>query len=189
MASPWTSNIERDPRYRGAEEIVAAAGYQVTVGEGVIAVAYDETGERRRFRSRKEFLAFAAALASGEPPPGPRRSAGIRNGPGFGERAARASAPRPDEAGAETDVARLQALCRALTIERDAWKARAQIREESAAGDPSDTGEKYRALKKFIAREFHPDQVRADGIERLVRTEVFKTIWAHIEALDRTGRS
>jgi hypothetical protein len=189
MASPWTSNIDRDPRYRGAEEIVAAAGYQVTVGEGVITAAHEETGESRRFRSRKEFLAFAAALASGEPPPSPRRSAGIRNGPGFGERVARASAPPPDEAGAETDLAKLQALCRALVIERDAWKAKAEARTTGGDGEPADNAEKYRALKKFIAREFHPDQVRADGIERLVRTEVFKTIWAHIEALERTGRS
>ncbi|AVO45342.1 hypothetical protein [Phreatobacter cathodiphilus] len=188
MASLWTSNIERDPRYRGAEEIVAAAGYQIAVGEGVIAVAHEETGESRRFRSRKEFLAFAEALAKGEPPPPAKRSAGIRNGQGFGERAARAPAPPPDEAASEADIARLQALCRTLTIERDAWKARAQIREESAANAPVDNGEKYRALKKFIAREFHPDQVRADGIERLVRTEVFKTIWAHIEELERSGR-
>ncbi len=189
MASPWTSNIDRDPRYRGAEEIVVAAGYQVTVGEGVIAVAHEETGENRRFRSRKEFLGFAEALATGEPPPPTRRSAGIRNGPGFGERAGRASAPRPDEPGVETDVARLQALCRALTIERDAWKAKAEARSASDAVEPGDNGDRYRALKKFIAREFHPDQVRADGIERLVRTEVFKTIWAQIEALERTGRA
>lgn len=189
MANPWTSNIERDPRYRGAEEIVAAAGYEITIGEGVIAVAHDETGENRRFRSRKEFLAFAEALASGEPPPPAKRSAGIRNGPGFGERAARAPGSRPADAAAESDLARLEALCRALTIERDAWKARAQIREESAANAAGDGGDRYRALKRFIAREFHPDQVRADGIERLVRTEVFKTLWAHIEELERSDRS
>ncbi len=189
MASPWTSNIERDPRYRGAEAIVTAAGYGITVGEGLIAVAHEETGESRRFRSRKEFLVFAEAIAKGEPASPPRRSAGIRNGPGFADRAARPPAPRPADDAANADIARLEALCRALTIERDAWKARAQIREESAANAPADGGEKYRALKKFIAREFHPDQVRADGIERLVRTEVFKTLWAHIEELERTGRS
>lgn len=188
MASLWTSNIDRDPRYRGAEEIVAAAGYGITVGEGMIAVAHEETGENRRFRSRKEFLAFATALASGEPPPPRKQSAGIRNGPGFGTRAVRDPAPRQDEAAAETDVVRLQALCRALTIERDAWKAKAEARAASGEGEPADNGEKYRALKKFIAREFHPDQVRADGIERLVRTEVFKTIWAHIEELERASR-
>lgn len=191
MASPWTSNIDRDPRYRGAEEIIAAAGYAITIADDAIAIVNEETGDSQRFRSRKDVLAFAASLASGEPP-AQKRGARIRNGPGFRDRSAR---PPAREAGSgadgdeELDIARLKVLCQALTIERDAWKARAQIREGMAVSEPADGGEKYRALKKFIAREFHPDQVRADGIERLVRTEVFKTIWAHIEEIERTGRS
>ncbi len=192
MAGLWTSNIARDPRYRGAEEIISGAGYSITVADDVIAIANAETGESQRFRNRKDFLAFAALLASGEPPPQHKRSAGIRNGPGFRERSARPPVREAEslpDSNEDMDIARLKALCQALTIERDAWKARAQIREESAVSEPSDGGERYRALKKFIAREFHPDQVRADGIERLVRTEVFKTIWAHIEEIERTGRS
>jgi hypothetical protein len=192
MASLWTLNIDRDPRYRGAEEIIAAAGYAITIADDVIAIVNEDTGDSQRFRSRKDVLAFATSLASGEPPPQHKRSAGIRNGSGFRDRSARPPAreaeSRPDS-DADMDIARLKQLCQALTIERDAWKARAQIREETAASEPADGGEKYRALKKFIAREFHPDQVRADGIERLVRTEVFKTIWAHIEEIERTGRS
>lgn len=191
MASLWTSNIDRDPRYRGAEEIISATGYAITIADDVIAIVNEETGDSQRFRSRKDFLAFAASLASGEPPQALKRGARIRNGPGFSDRSFRPSAreakPRPDS-DEDLDIARLKQLCQALTIERDAWKARAQIREESAVSEPADSGEKYRALKKFIAREFHPDHVRADGIERLVRTEVFKTIWAHIEDIERAGR-
>lgn len=192
MASLWTANIARDPRYRGAEEIIAAAGYAITIADDMIAIVNEETGDSQRFRSRKDVLAFAASLASGEPPPPHKRSTGIRNGPGFRDRSARPPA-REARSGAdadeELDLVRLKALCQALTIERDAWKARAQSREANAANEPADGGEKYRALKKYIAREFHPDQVRADGIERLVRTEVFKTIWAHIEEIERSGRS
>lgn len=191
MAGFWTSNIERDPRYRGAEEIISEAGYAITIADDMIAVVNEETGDSQRFRARRDLLAFAASLASGEPPPAQKRGAKIRNGPGFSERSARPpvheAKPRPDS-DEDLDIARLKQLCQALTIERDAWKARAQIHEASAASDPSDGGEKYRALKKFIAREFHPDHVRADGIERLVRTEVFKTIWAHIEEIERSGR-
>ncbi|MDP2802069.1 MAG: hypothetical protein Q8O26_09315 [Phreatobacter sp.] len=191
MAGSWTSNIERDPRYRGAEEIISAAGYAITIADDMIAIVNEETGDSQRFRARKDLLAFAASLASGEPPPAQKRGAKIRNGPGFSAHAARPPAreagSRPD-GDEDMDIARLKALCQALTIERDAWKARAQIREESVVSEPSDGGEKYRALKKFIAREFHPDHVRADGIERLVRTEVFKTIWAHIEDIERAGR-
>jgi hypothetical protein len=192
MAGPWTSNIERDPRYRGAAEIITAHGFEIAIGGDAIEIVSEEAGESHRFRDRKEFLAFATSLASGEPPPLVKRGAKIRNGPGFGARAPRPVShdpePRSAEPEPELDVAKLKALCQALAIERDAWKVKAQAREATSPAEPSDTGEKYRALKKFIAREFHPDNVRADGIERLVRAEVFKTIWAEIEAIERAGR-
>jgi hypothetical protein len=193
MAGLWTQNIERDPRYRGAAEVLEAAGYAIAISDGLVEIENEESGDRQRFRARKELLAFASAIAAGEQPQPVKRSAPIRNGQGFGGRQprpeARDSDPPPAEKEPELDLAKLKALCQALVIERDAWKARAQIRETAAAAEPSGSDEKYRALKKFIAREFHPDNVRADGIERLVRTEVFKTIWAHIEEIERAGRS
>jgi hypothetical protein len=193
MAGLWTSNIERDPRYRGAAEVLEAAGYAIDIGDGLIEIHNEDSGERQRFRARKELLAYASALAAGEPPQPVKRSAPIRNGQGFGSRAPRpeprTSDTAPAESEPELDLAKLKALCQALVIERDAWKVRAQARETAAASEPAGNDEKYRALKKFIAREFHPDNVRADGIERLVRTEVFKTIWAQIEEIERAGRA
>ncbi len=111
------ANIERDPRYRGAAEVLEAAGYAIDIGDGLIEIHNEESGERQRFRARKELLAFASAIASGEQPQPVKRSAPIRNGQGFGARAPRPdprdSDPPPAETEPELDIAKLKALCQA----------------------------------------------------------------------------
>jgi hypothetical protein len=39
--------------------------------------------------------------------------------------------------------------------------------------------------KQAFARLHHPDRVQADGIERLIRTEIFKEFWSELERIER----
>lgn len=74
--------------------------------------------------------------------------------------------------------------------ERDRWEARALKAEQTKCNaeqsEETDLGTtKYQQLKRFVAREFHPDHSTGSGIEKAVRTETFKVIWAKVDQLDR----
>ena len=43
---------------------------------------------------------------------------------------------------------------------------------------------RYGSLKRFLAKQFHPDFAPGEGIEKIVRSEIFKEIWNEIERLD-----
>jgi hypothetical protein len=72
------------------------------------------------------------------------------------------------------------------------WKDRAlRAEENSKVGTNSVRGDdgsqdRYRRLKRMLAAEFHPDNCRVDGIEKIVRTELFKNIWPKVENIDRS---
>jgi hypothetical protein len=44
---------------------------------------------------------------------------------------------------------------------------------------------KYASLKRSLAKLFHPDHAPGQGIEKIVRNEIFKEIWSEIERLDQ----
>ena len=44
---------------------------------------------------------------------------------------------------------------------------------------------RYAALKRYLAKRFHPDYAPGQGIEKIVRNEIFKEIWNEIERLDQ----
>ena len=46
---------------------------------------------------------------------------------------------------------------------------------------------RYASLKRFLAKRFHPDYAAAQGIEKIVRNEIFKEIWGEVERLDQAG--
>ena len=39
--------------------------------------------------------------------------------------------------------------------------------------------------KQAFARLHHPDRVQADGVERVIRTEIFKEFWRELERIER----
>jgi hypothetical protein len=47
------------------------------------------------------------------------------------------------------------------------------------------TDVRYASLKRYLAKQFHPDQAPGQGIEKIVRDEIFKEIWNEIERLDQ----
>ena len=44
---------------------------------------------------------------------------------------------------------------------------------------------RYASLKRYLAKRFHPDYAPGQGIEKIVRNEIFKEIWNEIDRLDR----
>jgi hypothetical protein len=94
-----------------------------------------------------------------------------------------------------------------LREQRESWKVRALMAEAElleATAKTSNNGGcqnvsdlRYAALKRYLAKRFHPDYAPGQGIEKTVRNEIFKEIWGEVERLDQgisaprsaTGRS
>lgn len=74
---------------------------------------------------------------------------------------------------------------RALMAEAQLLEATAKVGSEVRAQNVSDV--RYGSLKRFLAKRFHPDYAGAQGIEKIVRSEIFKEIWSEVERLDRAG--
>lgn len=82
-----------------------------------------------------------------------------------------------------------------LRRERDQWKREAEVLAarvhelEAARGDPKPTdGEdasRFRRLRALIATEFHPDHVKAEGMEKIIRAEIFKVLWPKVQEIDQ----
>jgi hypothetical protein len=91
--------------------------------------------------------------------------------------------------------------------QRESWKVRALMAEAElleATAKTSNNGGcqnvsdlRYAALKRYLAKRFHPDFAPGEGIEKVVRNEIFKEVWNEIDRLDQgvsaprsaTGRS
>jgi hypothetical protein len=72
-----------------------------------------------------------------------------------------------------------------LMAEAQLLEAIAKTGNDARGQNVSDV--RYAALKRFLAKQFHPDYAPGDGIEKIVRNEFFKEIWNEIERLDRGG--
>jgi hypothetical protein len=55
----------------------------------------------------------------------------------------------------------------------------------SNGGCQNVTNARYASLKRYLAKRFHPDYAPGEGIEKIVRNEIFKEIWNEIERLDQ----
>src|SRR5262245_61682534 len=91
----------------------------------------------------------------------------------------------------------LEATARTSNIDqqRAGWKVRALMAEQQlleATAKASNNGGfhtvgdlRYASLKRYLAKRFHPDYSPGEGIERIIRTEVFKEIWNEVDRLDQ----
>jgi hypothetical protein len=79
-----------------------------------------------------------------------------------------------------------QAHAAALS-ELSAWRARARQRtmpERVGEGEPEKNGDwRFKALRRLVAKELHPDLSRPGGMEAAVRNALFQRIWPQIEML------
>jgi hypothetical protein len=91
---------------------------------------------------------------------------------------------------AEERIETLRTKGKAVLRERDAAEAKVrelQGRLDAMAGaQPSGDGRsKFKRAKMEFARLYHPDNTKSDGIERLIRAEIFKEFWVVLERIER----
>ena len=93
------------------------------------------------------------------------------------------------------EIERLRMRSTAIEEQRESWKVRALMAEaellEATAKTSNDAGcqnvsdLRYASLKRYLAKRFHPDYAPGQGIEKIVRNEIFKEIWNEVDRLDR----
>ena len=88
----------------------------------------------------------------------------------------------------EDQIIQLRMAGKIAGDQREKWKQRALLAEErlsklvDTAHDPDD--QRYGALRRFLAKRFHPDHAPGTGIEKLTRGEIFKEIWGEVGRID-----
>jgi hypothetical protein len=91
----------------------------------------------------------------------------------------------------------LRAVFHKLYQQRQSWKNRALVAEATLLEiETSNNDERqnvrdlrYAALKRYLAKQFHPDFAPGAHIEKVIRNEIFKEIWSEVERLDRQAVS
>jgi hypothetical protein len=94
------------------------------------------------------------------------------------------------------EIERLRVLLTTTNQQRESWKVRALMAEAQLLEATAKTGNKgggaenvrevrYASLKRYLAKRFHPDYAPGQGIEKIVRNEIFKEIWNEIDRLDQ----
>jgi hypothetical protein len=93
------------------------------------------------------------------------------------------------------EIERWRVRSTTLDQQRESWKVRALMAEAElleATAKTSNNGGcqnvsdlRYASLKRYLAKQFHPDYAPGQGIEKIVRNEIFKEIWSEIERLDQ----
>jgi hypothetical protein len=105
--------------------------------------------------------------------------------------------PPPPPPKREQPSNRIHALEQRLTkatAEAESWKRRAVAAEtranDLAAAQPAQLApdHRFRQLRALLARELHPDHTKADGIERIIRSELFKSLWPEVEKIEQTAQ-
>ena len=94
---------------------------------------------------------------------------------------------------AEAELLEATATTSSIDQQRAGWKARALAAEQQLLeakssnndGRQTVTDLRYGSLKRYFAKRFHPDYAPGEGIEKLVRNEIFKEIWNEIDRLDQ----
>jgi hypothetical protein len=93
------------------------------------------------------------------------------------------------------EIERLRVRATTTDQQRESWKVRALMAEAQlleTTAKPTNNGAsqnvtdlRYSSLKRYLAKRFHPDYGPGQGIEKIVRNELFKEIWKEIERLDQ----
>src|SRR5437867_4851394 len=91
------------------------------------------------------------------------------------------------------EIERLRVRSTTIEEQRESWKVRALMAEAElleATAKASNNGGcqnvsdlRYASLKRYLAKRFHPDYAPGQGIEKIVRNEIFKEIWNEVDRL------
>ena len=84
----------------------------------------------------------------------------------------------------EAKIERLQDAGRTVIAQREEWKERALAAEAKTGPRASASDTRFARVKRLVALELHPDHSQRQGIDRLVREEIFKQLWPQIAAIE-----
>jgi hypothetical protein len=182
----FEDTIADDGRIQNAISWIRQSGYStqflsdrlvVFAGNGVMVAELFDAGEVLSFAKRQSPSSRLATPPSG----------------GYVPRVFQNSRPTADPVhDLETTNGYLRTRWRAAVVERDHWETRALAAEEELAklqaADTAtqDATQKYRELKRFLAKELHPDHSGAPPQQRELRAELFKAVWAEIARIDKS---
>ena len=95
------------------------------------------------------------------------------------------------------EIERLRVRSSTIDQQRESWKVRALTAEAElleATAKTSNHGDcqkvsdlRYASLKRYLAKRFHPDYSPGEGIEKIIRSEIFKEIWNEVDRLDQVA--
>jgi hypothetical protein len=80
---------------------------------------------------------------------------------------------------------RLRVLLATIDQKRESWKVRALMAEAQLLEATAKTSNNGGCQNGYLAKRFHPDHAPGQGIEKIVRNEIFKEIWSEIDRLDQ----
>jgi len=92
------------------------------------------------------------------------------------------------------EIERLHVLLTTTNQKRESWKVRALMAEtqlleatakNSNGGRQNVSDVRYASLRRYLAKRLHPDFASGEGIEKVVRNEIFKEVWNEINRLDQ----
>ncbi len=167
--------------------------YTISQGDSGLILTQSDTGFRLFLYDMDEVLLAARRAQDAAGGPSARRPGEPNDRQGASSSCADdLRTARETIAKLEARIVRLQTLGKAVTEERDQWKRRATKAEEhlgdSRRADSGAGDARYGTLRRFLAKQFHPDHAPGSGIEKMIRSEMFKEIWAEVERVDAKHR-
>src|SRR5438874_12036699 len=73
-------------------------------------------------------------------------------------------------------------------MRREAQLLQATAKTSNPGGSQKVSDLRYASLKRYLAKRFHPDYAPGEGIEKIVRNEIFKEIWNELSASIKESR-
>lgn len=199
----WTARILRDAALVQAIETLKESGYRFNNGESTFYVMEPAKQYAEKFSNERLFVTYLQEKY--------RKLHGAdrdRSNRGKAPKDARDEVGNPRQeanqqgghtaeriAVLERQIGEFQSALASALRDVEQWKAKAgraearirDLEEERAARECSGSigGEdRYRKLRSLLAREFHPDYNKSEGIEKIIRTEIFKEIWPKIQSIE-----
>lgn len=181
MNQKLPENILSDVSTLKQMDVLKDAGFIVRILENRVAISSNDGKTSENCYNRYQIFAFAKAngLYQDGSAPAPVETRLQRQD---------IQALQARIAELESTLSRLRERGRLAVAQRDAWEQRAMAAERRLIGGGTliEPGRKFEQLKRFLAREFHPDNNSGLGFDRVVRTEIFKLIWSKVEEIERS---
>lgn len=178
--TPFEKELAEDGRILSSLSWLRQSGFTTRVVDDRMVIYGADGNVHSYCYSADEVVAFARRQS-------PLRGAGFaRAQPSVGEMAHAAKFRDLEET-----IRYLRERWHITVAERDEWERRARAAEAEVerltSGVPPGQRDdpKYVALRRFLARELHPDATPAAEQVRTVKSELFKLVWAEITKLDK----